>query len=121
MTTARPASTLEEEPESESEEALFVEIDAFTEFSEASTLDDEVKRLFELALIVESVASMLEDDDERLSEEVWRVVIEEFAVLSAASTLLELDESDRLDARIVVRVVLVWLRVLSIDEELRES
>lgn len=69
FTTARPASTLEEEPESESEEALFVEIDAFTEFSEASTLDDEVKRLFELALIVESVASMLEDDDERLREE----------------------------------------------------
>lgn len=48
-------------------------------------------------------------------------MIEEFAVLSAASTLLELDESDRLDVRTVVRVVLVWLRVLSIDEELRES
>ena len=67
FTTARPASTLEEELESESEEALFVEIDAFTELSEASRLEDEVKRLFELPLIVERVASILEDDDERLS------------------------------------------------------
>ena len=43
------------------------------------------------------------------------------AVLRAASTLLELEDSDRLEVRIVVRVVFVWLRTLSIDEELLES
>ena len=43
------------------------------------------------------------------------------AELRAASTLLELEDSDRLEVRIVVRVVFVWLRTLSIDEELLES
>jgi hypothetical protein len=62
-------STLEEEFESESEEALFVEIAVVVRVSEASMLDEEPERLFELALIVTRVASRLDDDDERLSEE----------------------------------------------------
>jgi hypothetical protein len=100
---------------------LFVEIEALTEFSEASTLEEDVKRLLELALRLVRMASTLEEDDERLSEDAWRVEIAALAVLSAVSTLLELDDSDRLDVRIVVRLVLVWLRALSIDDELLES
>lgn len=92
-----------------------------TEFSEASTLEEDVKRLLELALRLVRMASTLEEDDERLSEDAWRVEIAALAVLSAVSTLLELDDSDRLDVRIVVRLVLVWLRALSIDDELLES
>ncbi len=100
---------------------MFVEIEALTEFSEASTLEEDVKRLLELALRLVRMASTLEEDDERLSEDAWRVEIAALAVLSAVSTLLELDDSDRLDVRIVVRLVLVWLRALSIDDELLES
>ncbi len=80
-----------------------------------------MKRLLELALRLVRMASTLEEDDERLSEDAWRVEIAALAVLSAVSTLLELDDSDRLDVRIVVRLVLVWLRALSIDDELLES
>jgi hypothetical protein len=100
---------------------LFVEIEALTEFSEASTLEDDVEKLLELVLSAERTASKLEEDDDRLSEDVCSVEIDALVVLSAASTLLELDDNDRLDARIVVRVVLVWLRALSIDDELLES
>jgi hypothetical protein len=67
---ASVASTLEDELESESDEALLVEMDALTELRDASTLDEDREKLLELALIVARVASTLEDDDERLSDEV---------------------------------------------------
>jgi len=65
----RVASILEDEFESESDDVMLVVTDAFMEFSEASTLDEESERLFELPLIVESAASTLDDDDDRLTEE----------------------------------------------------
>jgi hypothetical protein len=68
--TARRASTLEEEFESESDEVLLALIEAFTRPSEASMLEEERERLLELVLMVESAASTLDDDDERLSDEV---------------------------------------------------
>jgi len=67
---ASVASTLEDELESESDEAVLVEIDALTELRDASMLDEEREKLLELALMVASVASTLEDDDERLNDEV---------------------------------------------------
>ncbi len=92
-----------------------------TEFSEASTLEDDVNRLSELALRVKRLASTLDEDDERLREDAWSEEIELFLVLRAASTLLELEDSERLDALVADSVALAWLSTLSTDEELLES
>lgn len=43
---------------------------AFTELSEASTLDEEVEMLFELALVADSAWSTLDDEMERLALDV---------------------------------------------------
>jgi hypothetical protein len=66
----RSPSTLEDEFESESDDVLLVVIEALTELSEASTLEEESERLLELPLTVARAVSTLDDDDERLSEEV---------------------------------------------------
>ena len=51
-------------------EVLLVDILAFTELSEASTLDDEVDKLFELVLRAPRSASTLEELLERLRLEI---------------------------------------------------
>lgn len=121
LTSASVASTLDEELESDNDDALFVEIEALIELRDASTLEEDVKRLFELAFRFASVASTLDEDNERLNEEVWSPEIEELVVVRAASRLLEPDDSERLDARMVESAELTWLRALSIDDELLES
>jgi len=70
LIAASPASRLDEEFDRESDDALLVVIDALTELSEASTLDDESERLFELAFMVLSAASTLDEELERLRLEV---------------------------------------------------
>ena len=51
-------------------------------------------------IVVRSV-STLDEEDDRPSDDVCRVESEVLTTVSAASTLLELDDSERLDVRLV--------------------
>ena len=70
MTVVSALSRDEEEFDKERDDALFVVIDALIELREASILDEDSERLFELPLIVASNASTLEEDEKRLNEDV---------------------------------------------------
>lgn len=70
LSAPRSWSTLEEEFDRESELVRFVAMLAFTEFRDASILDDDTDRFRELVFIVESAPSTLDEESERLSEEV---------------------------------------------------
>ena len=50
LMAVRAKSMLDEELESERDELMFVAIDTLTEFSDASTLEEESERLLELPL-----------------------------------------------------------------------
>ena len=62
-----------------------------TELSEASTLDDDVETLLELAFTAVSAWSMLDEEFDRLKLDVWLVDMLALAVFSTASML----EDDR--------------------------
>lgn len=70
LTVVSALSRDEEEFDKERDDVLFVAIDALIELSEASMLDEDSERLFELPLIVASNASTLEEDKKRLNEDV---------------------------------------------------
>lgn len=70
LTTARAASTLDEEFEMVSEEASLVEIPVLSTSSAASTLEDDDEIESELVLIAVSAASTLDDEPLTLTLEV---------------------------------------------------
>jgi hypothetical protein len=91
------ASILDDELDSESDDALLVDRTALTSVSESSIADEESERLFELALIVAREASRLDDEDERLSEDARSVEMALSTEARSAYTLAELSERERLE------------------------
>lgn len=64
------ASTLDDEFERDREDVLLVEIAVLTAPRAASTLDEELDKLFELVLIAVRSASTLDEENETFTDEV---------------------------------------------------
>jgi hypothetical protein len=92
---------LDDELDRESDDVLSTARSALTRASGASMLDEELERLFELALIVARTEARLDDDDERLREDACSVETKLSVAGSATSTLEELDDNHILDVRFV--------------------
>lgn len=83
----------------------------FATFKAASTLDEDVETLSELALVVARAVSRLVDEVERLIEDAWLIEMFAFANAKAASMLEE--EDDRLNELV--------LRAASVPSTLEEE